>query len=155
MELNFGLLRVNHQTSKFCIEPALLELYGSQSSLLVHSVTQEMSAAHLLRDRRFWGLDTHQRRRRRAAVPSRCCQAWRRRHCLEGAGTALKVCYTWRLVGLPRWPSGCDSVLPMQRTRVRSLERELSRLDPTRHNWESAYHNQRSCVPELRPGTAK
>lgn len=93
MEMNFGLLRVNHRTSKFCIEPALLELYGSQSSLLVHSVTQQASAAHLLRDRHFWGLDTHQRRRRRTAVPSRCCQAWHRRHCLEGV-LYVKACGT-------------------------------------------------------------
>ena len=43
--------------------------------------------------------------------------------------------------------SGLDSVLPMQGTQVRSLVREL---DPI-----SCNEDQRSCVPQLGPGTVR
>ena len=47
--------------------------------------------------------------------------------------------------GLPWWPSGQDSVLPMQGALAQSLVRELN---PT-------HGNKSSRMPKLRLGTAK
>ena len=66
----------------------------------------------------------------------------------------LKSVLSTPCLGLPSWPSGWNSVLPIQGARVQSLVREL---DPTCHNWETSMlqWKWKSHVPQLRSGTAK
>ena len=66
----------------------------------------------------------------------------------------LKSVLSTPCLGLPWWPRGWDSVLPIQGAQVQSL---VGELDPTCHNWRTSMlqWKWKSHMPQVRSGTAK
>lgn len=81
--MNFGLLRVNHRTSKFCTEPALWSCMDHRAACWFIRVTSKrlLHTCSVTGTSEDW---IHTSEGDGEQLCPRCCQAWRRRHCLEG-----------------------------------------------------------------------